>query len=123
MRILIDENVSAGIANALAERGHDVERVAELNRSADDDAVLELAISTDRILITFDSDFGRLIFAEHKASPRAVIYLRSPPPSPEETVNRIVRVLDADAPTIDGFFVSIDSNARFHPLPMGSKNA
>ena len=40
MRILIDENVSAGIANALAERGHDVERVAELNRSADDDAVL-----------------------------------------------------------------------------------
>ena len=122
MRLLIDENVSASVARALGAEGHDVEFVAEVDRSAADDIVLELAIAADRALVTFDSDFGRLIFAEHKRAPRAVIYLRSPPPSPQETVGRILRVLATDAPSIDGYFVSIASTARFHPLPPGNSN-
>ncbi len=72
----------------------------------------------DAVLVTFDADFGRMIFAEHHPSPRAVIYLRSPPPSPAETVRRILRVLASDAPLIDGHFVSVDATSRYHPLPV-----
>ena len=118
MRILIDENVSRGVATALRNAGHEIERVATSLRSANDGQVLAHAISTGAVLVTFDSDFGRMIFAEHHPSPKAVIYLRSPPPSPAETVRRILRVLASDAPLIDGHFVSVDSTSRYHPLPV-----
>ena len=117
MRILVDENVSRGVASALADAGHEVERVSEELTSADDAQVLAHAITTGAVLVTFDSDFGRMIFAEHHPSPKAVVYLRSPPPSPAETVRRILRILDSDAPLIDGHFVSVDSTSRYHPLP------
>jgi len=117
VRILVDENVSRGVARALADAGHHVERVAEVIRSADDAQVLAYAISVDAVLVTFDADFGRMIFGEHHPSPRAVIYLRSPPPSPAETIRRILRVLASDSPLIDGHFVSVDATSRYHPLP------
>lgn len=117
MRILIDENVSVGVAAALAEAGHDVIRVATMIPSSDDGQVLRHAIELKAVLVTFDADFGRMIFAENHPSPRAVIYLRSLPPSPLETVRRILRVLANDAPIIDGYFVSVDTTSRYHPLP------
>jgi predicted nuclease of predicted toxin-antitoxin system len=116
--VLVDENVSLGVASALADAGHEVMRVAQFLQSADDGQVLEFAISNDAVLVTFDADFGRMIFAEHYPSPRAVIYLRSPPASPAETIRRILRVLASDAPLIDGHFVSVDSTSRYHPLPV-----
>ncbi|MBX9899123.1 MAG: DUF5615 family PIN-like protein [Qipengyuania sp.] len=122
MRLLIDENVSRSVATALIEAGHEVERVATALPSARDDLVLAHAIVTDAVLVTFDADFGRMIFAERHASPKAVIFLRSPPPTPAETVGRILRVLASDAPLIDGHFVSVDATARYHPLPESNFN-
>lgn len=122
MRLLIDENVSRSVATALNDAGHDVERVTMALPSADDDQVLAHAIAIDAVLVTFDSDFGRMIFGERRPSPKAVIFLRSPPPTPAETVRRILRVLAADAPLIDGHFVSIDATARYHPLPERNAN-
>lgn len=118
MRLLVDENVARGVASALADAGHEVERVADVIQSADDPRVLSYAISSGAVLVTFDADFGRMIFAEHHPSPKAVIYLRSPPPSPAETIRRILRVLASDSPRLDGHFVSVDTISRFHPLPI-----
>lgn len=120
MRILIDENVSRGVAEALRDAGHDVETVANTLPSASDENVLAYAIAIGGVLVTFDADFGRMIFAEHHPAPKAVIYLRSPPPTPAETVRRILRVLASDAPSIDGNFVSVDATSRYHPLPSES---
>jgi predicted nuclease of predicted toxin-antitoxin system len=123
VRILIDENVPRGVAHALAAAGHQIEQVAEAFRSADDAQVLDHAIASGAVLVTFDADFGRMIFAERHAAPRAVIYLRSPPPSPAETIRRVLRILASDAPRIDGHFVSVDTTSRYHPLPVEeSKN-
>ena len=117
MRLLADENLPGVLVRALRQAGHDVVSAAETFPSAADDAVLAFARDEMRVLVTFDADFGRMIFAEHYAPPPGVIYLRSPPPSPDETVRRVLRVLAADAPAIDGHFVSIDSTSRFHPFP------
>ena len=123
MRILADENISRGVVQALIEAGHDTVAIADVSPAAPDDNVLDMAVREERVLLTFDSDFGRMIFAEGFAAPRAVIYLRSPPPSPAEAITRILRVASADAPTIDGYFVSIDRTARYHPLPQDKTNA
>ena len=117
MRLLADENVPRLLVRALRDAGHDVTSAAEDFPSAADEVVLNRARDEARVLVTFDADFGRMIFAERHRPPPGVIYLRSPPPSPDETVGRVLRVLAADAPSIDGYFVSIDSTSRFHPLP------
>ena len=117
MRLLADENLPHALVRALREAGHDVLSASETFSAASDETVLDRARTEARVLITFDADFGRMIFAEHFAPPPGVIYLRSPPPSPDETVRRVLRVLANDAPAIDGYFVSIDTTSRFHPLP------
>lgn len=64
MRLFLDAHVSARrIAKALRERGHDV-RAADEERELDgweDEALLELAASERRIMITFNvRDYARL---------------------------------------------------------------
>jgi predicted nuclease of predicted toxin-antitoxin system len=122
VRLLTDENIPAALVRALRAAGYDVLSASEAFPSSGDEWVLARAREEDRVLITFDSDFGRMIFAEGHAPPRGVVYLRSPPPSPTETVTRVLKVLAADAPVVDGCFVSVDATSRFHPLPGRSIN-
>jgi predicted nuclease of predicted toxin-antitoxin system len=117
VRFLTDENIPTLVVEALRAAGHDVLRVIDAHRAAPDVQVLQTAVGTDRILITFDSDFGRMIFAEGFAAPPGVIYLRSPPPSAAITAERVLEVIGVGAPTIDGHFVSVDRKARFHAFP------
>ena len=117
MRILADENIPAGMIAALRDAGHDVDAIAEIAPQSADDVVPATAVNRNLVLLTFDADFGRMIFAEGFRAPPAVIYLRSPPPSPQIAIDRVLRVARADAPAIDGNFVSIDRKARYHPLP------
>ncbi|MBM4026100.1 MAG: hypothetical protein FJ280_11940 [Planctomycetes bacterium] len=52
---MLDEEV----ANALRAQGHDAVRVCEIGlATADDQVILERAISDDRLLVTLDEHFG-----------------------------------------------------------------
>ena len=122
MRILADENIPRGMIAALRAVGHEIVAIAEIAPMAPDDRVLATAVEQGLVLLTFDADFGRMIFAEGYRAPPGIIYLRSPPPSPDIAIERVLRVARADAPSIDGYFVSIDRKARYHPLPEGKDN-
>jgi predicted nuclease of predicted toxin-antitoxin system len=122
MRILADENIPKGMIAALREAGHEVAAIAEIQPQASDTQVLATAVDQGLVLLTFDADFGRMIFAEGYRAPPGIIYLRSPPPSPAIAIERVLRVARADAPSIDGHFVSIDRKARYHPLPESNDN-
>ncbi len=63
MRFLLDENLPLRVATGLAAAGHDVARVASLCPGADDATVLERACAEERVLVTADLDFGRLVMA------------------------------------------------------------
>ena len=62
MRILANENFPGPVIAALRERGHDVLSVKATMRGADDPAVLRRAQADDRLVVTFDKDFGELAF-------------------------------------------------------------
>lgn len=79
MRFLIDENVPLLVAKALRSLGHDCFVVAESAAQSVDPDVMEIARQDDRVLVTFDSDFPRLIFHELKPAPIGVVYMRSRP--------------------------------------------
>jgi predicted nuclease of predicted toxin-antitoxin system len=62
---------------ALRAAGHDVKAVIEAAPSADDAAVIEIAVRERRIFVTEDRDFGQLVYAAGK-SMAGVILLRFP---------------------------------------------
>lgn len=62
MRFLVDRCAGSRLAESLRSVGHDVLEARTLGRDPGDRALLELAESLDRVLITIDADFGELIY-------------------------------------------------------------
>ena len=62
MRFLVDRCAGRRLAEWLRNDGHDVIEARTLGPDPGDKALLELAESTDRVLITIDTDFGELIY-------------------------------------------------------------
>ena len=60
MRILANENIPHEAITALSTRGHDVKWIRTAAPGFSDKDVLTLAVNEERILITFDKDFGEL---------------------------------------------------------------
>ena len=80
MRWLADENVPAASLARLRRAGWDIEGVAARAPGADDATVLALAASEARVVVTFDRDFGNLVFSATAVAhlPPAVVYMRKP---------------------------------------------
>ena len=75
MKFLIDQDVYAITVSFLKQLGHDVVCVADIGySSATDSELLGIAQEQERILITRDRDFVRLVFADNVG--KGVIYLR-----------------------------------------------
>ena len=62
MRFLVDACAGRRLAQWLLENGHDVIEADSLGPDPGDTALLETAASSNRMLITIDTDFGELIF-------------------------------------------------------------
>lgn len=72
-RFLADENVDRSIVEVLRLDGHDVHWIAELATGVDDDTVLGMAESEQRILLTADKDFGELVFRVRRITTGVVL--------------------------------------------------
>src|SRR5664280_2573276 len=62
MRFLANENIPAVAVAALQAAGHDVVWVAVASPDSDDRQVLSQAAVEQRLILTFDKDFGELAF-------------------------------------------------------------
>lgn len=76
VRLPANENWPRPALLAIRSAGIDVEAIAELMPGATDPAVLRHAASTGRWLLTFDRDYGELVFARTVPPPPAIVYLR-----------------------------------------------
>lgn len=93
MLILADENCDRYLVGRLRNAGHDVRHIPEQGGGATDDAVLEDAIQTGRILLTFDLDFGLMV--ERAAElPPAIVLLRLQPLGPAARADLVVAFFD-----------------------------
>ena len=62
MKILANENIPLDSILLLKERGYDIKSVAIESFGITDKEVLNLSIEEERIIVTFDRDYGELIF-------------------------------------------------------------
>jgi predicted nuclease of predicted toxin-antitoxin system len=106
LKVVADENIAWGAVVALREHGYAVGSVAKTIPAAPDEIVLQYAVSQNAVLITFDRDYGELIFKRKLAAPESVLYLRNIPASPTEMADILVGLLTGKtAGTISGYLV------------------
>jgi predicted nuclease of predicted toxin-antitoxin system len=84
MRLLANENFPAASVQLLRQAGHDVFYVIEKFPRLDDEVILRRAHDEGRILITFDRDYGELVFKRRLPAPAGVLFLRFDPDTPLE---------------------------------------
>jgi predicted nuclease of predicted toxin-antitoxin system len=84
---------------------------------ATDETNLAKAVSEQRLLITFDKDFGDLVFRQGYAASCGVLLFRIAAPSSAVVAARIVDTLDSRADWIGQFTVVDDRRIRMMPLP------
>ena len=93
MRLFLDHDVYAITAQFLEDLGHDVVTAGKLgHRQTADSELLRIARSDDRLLVTRDRDFGRLVFVSRTGS--GVIYLRLNPTNLSAVHKELQRVLE-----------------------------
>ncbi len=80
-RYLLDENVPYRVIIDLREQDINVKSVLELIPGSSDKEIISFANYNNYVVVTFDSDFGELIFRE-KLSNQGVLYFRTPLTSP-----------------------------------------
>ncbi|PSQ99871.1 MAG: hypothetical protein BRD48_02545 [Bacteroidetes bacterium QS_9_68_14] len=106
MRFLADENVPMPSVRALREKGHDMAAVIETTPGTSDEGVLIRAREEDRTLVTFDSDYGTLIFRDRNVAPPAVVYFRLVPREPLEPARALQQLLKET--TLAGQFTVVE---------------
>jgi predicted nuclease of predicted toxin-antitoxin system len=76
VRLLANENFPRPALLALRAAGVSVEAVVERMPAASDAAVLAYTASNGLWLVTFDRDYGELVFASKAPPPPAIVFLR-----------------------------------------------
>ena len=76
MTLLADENFPIDSVSILRSAGYDVDSIQEESPALDDTSILERAVKDNRVLLTFDRDFGDLIFNRLLPVPLGVVYFR-----------------------------------------------
>ena len=74
MKFLANENFPGPSVTYLREKGFDVESISEKYSGISDEEVVEIAIRERRIILTFDSDYGEILFKYSLPDPPSVVY-------------------------------------------------
>jgi len=118
MRFLANENFPLASVHQLRGAGHDIVAVVQDSPGAKDFEVLARAASEKRIVLTFDRDYGELIYRKGLPTPGGIIYFRYAPLMPGEPAEHLLRLLTIDNLSLEGKFTVVDrGQVRQRPLP------
>jgi predicted nuclease of predicted toxin-antitoxin system len=91
--LLANENFPGPALRRLRAAGVDVVAVVESLPAAKDVEVLEFARANGRWIVTFDRDYGELVFKRGALPPPAIIYLRQEPYPAERPADIVLALL------------------------------
>lgn len=110
MKFLANENVPRASSEYMTVQGYDIVHIGLVSPSISDEEVMALAIEEDRIIITFDRDYGILVF-RNGYKPPGVIYLRIQDYSPSYPGEFLHSVISMNTFTFEGHFTVIDEKS------------
>ncbi len=106
--LIVNENFPAPSVRVLRAAGVDVLSTQETMPGAADETVLEIAHNTGRWLVTFDRDYGELVFSRRCLAPPAILYLRQGAVPLTWPAERVLALL-AEPELADGYLVVIEA--------------
>jgi predicted nuclease of predicted toxin-antitoxin system len=119
MNLLANENFPLLAVQALRDIGHDVLWARTDMPGKTDDVLLQRAQDEERLVITFDKDFGELAHRWCLPANCGVLLFRLRTQSPDYVRDRVVEVLGARSDWAGCFFVIEEHRIRVRPLPGG----
>jgi predicted nuclease of predicted toxin-antitoxin system len=117
MRLCANENISEDCVFKLRQNGHDVLWIRESAPGSSDEDVLARAHREGRLLITFDKDFGQLVFHRGVKVAHGIILFRIPQLSSAATAERVCAALRSRDGWKGHFSVVDDFGIRMRLLP------
>lgn len=99
MKLLANENIPYESIHYLKAKGYDILSIGMDNPSITDEAIMNIAIKDERTIITFDRDYGELIFNHNYKPAKGVILLRLiyfKPDEPGFIIEEIINNKDLD---------------------------
>ncbi len=117
LRIPANENVPDPLIRILRQHGHDVVSVKQTMRGSTDRAVLERAQAEQRLIVTFDKDFGELAVRFGLRAGCGVVLFRLAGSAPEADNARASAVLEGHTEWTGHFATVTDDRIRIRPLP------
>ena len=109
MKFLANENVAGDAVVALREKGYDVVWIRTDAPGSNDADVIARAMAEQRILITFDKDFGELAFRSRLPAACGIVLFRIPASSSASVATAVVAAIEARTDW-SGHFSVIDEN-------------
>lgn len=109
MKWLADENFLIASFKLLVSKDWDIKHISLENSGIQDFKVIELAINEQRIVLTFDSDFGTLVFKEGYR-PIGVVYFRLPYFQPEAPAQILLNLKETGFHSFEFHFTVISDD-------------
>lgn len=116
-RLLANQNFPGPAVRLLRARGVDIAWVQEDLPGAPDTEVLARARTEDRWLLTYDRDYGELVYSRGLQPPPAIVFLRQEPYPPTRPAELMLALM-TEAERIHGcFVVASERSVRIKRLP------
>jgi predicted nuclease of predicted toxin-antitoxin system len=112
MKFLANENFPFPSISLLRLSGYEVSSVSELFPGIPDHEVVKIAQAENLIILTFDKDYGELIFKYSTAKPPAVIFFRFKGDYPERAGEILNELLQTEIQFHSKFSVIENGNIR-----------
>ena len=110
MKILADENIEREFIEALREDDFDVLSVREDFIGAADNEILQIAVENQAVIMTYDTDFGELVFRFNLKS-HGVILLRVQGLDLTEKIARAIQAVREHESELENAFTVISENS------------
>lgn len=116
MRLCANENLGAAAVERLRQAGHDVLWILESAPGSADAAVLAIAQQEQRLLLTFDKDFGNLVYRCGASASSGIVLFRIPQTSAGQVAERICAILESRTDWCGHYSVVDQDTIRMRPL-------
>lgn len=107
---LANENFPRPSTIILRENGIIVRSIQEEFPGISDLEVIRIALNHQLIILTFDSDYGEIIFRYAKNNPPSVVFFREKGNQPEFAASSLLSVLEKSNIVLAGSFTVIEPN-------------
>lgn len=120
MQFLANENFPLDAVEAVRKIGHNVVWVRTDCAGAKDPDILRRAVSEQRILLTFDKDFGDLAFRRGLSATCGIVLFRLQASSSAALASMVAAALQSRTDWAGQFSVVEPGRIRMRPLPMAA---